>query len=253
MRMMAAIGWVIAVAALAPAWAAEPVPSRASMSNELAAAEKTLASSPNDVSALFTSALQNLRLGNLGPARARAEQLVTASGNAFAAWELLAQVAQNQGDKDRRDRAVQMLPTIMRTSLDMSLRRKPDFTRDRIQTRDFELLVSHFFESRDGDYTRYLFYPNIPGTLIHRGLALRTDTQTTETWAQTSLVPSDAPLFHLDMIDPGEGGADKVAIYEYFVGEPDYDTVRAKVIKILRGEAQPLSGQPGSLSGIMAR
>ena len=46
---------------------------------------------------------------------------------------------------------------------------------------------------------------------------------------------------------------DKVAVYHYYVGEPDYDTVRAEVMRILRGEVRPLSGEPGSLSGILKR
>jgi hypothetical protein len=85
------------------------------------------------------------------------------------------------------------------------------------------------------------------------GLLLRTDAETTLDWAATALMPPDKQLFHLDLVDPGTDGEDKVAIYQYYVGLPDYDTVRAKVMQILRGEVKPLSGQPGSLDGVMKR
>jgi hypothetical protein len=80
---------------------------------------------------------------------------------------------------------------------------------------------------------------------------LRTDQTTTEHWSETALLPQDKQLFHLDLVDPKPEGGENVSIYQYYVGEPDYDTVRAKVMQILNGEAQPLSGAPGSLQGLL--
>ncbi|MGA3002740.1 MAG: hypothetical protein ABSE20_13490 [Acetobacteraceae bacterium] len=73
----------------------------------------------------------------------------------------------------------------------------------------------------------------------------------TENWRDTALLPADKQLFHLDLVDPGPDGGDNVAIYRFYVGEPHYDTVRAEVFKILRGEVRPLSGEFGSLAGIL--
>jgi len=86
-----------------------------------------------------------------------------------------------------------------------------------------------------------------------KGLLLRTDAATTENWSATALLPAEKQLFHLDLVDPGPQGRDKVAVYQYYVGEPDYDAVRIKVLQILRGEVQPLAGEPGSLSGVLKR
>ena len=257
MRAAAAAYLIVMIATLAApsglAQTAAPPPSRESLVVGLAAAEQALATSSNDYNALYNSAMFNLQLGNLLPARGRIEQLVKTTGNSYLAWELLAQIAQNQGDLERRNEAVRRIPAMIRSAVDPTIRRKTSFARDRIATPGFDLLVNHYFESGGMEFTRYLFFLVIPGAPANRLLALRTDVATTDNWAATALIPPDQPLFHLDMVDTAQGNPDKVAIYEYYVGEPDYDTVRATAMKILRGEARPLSGQPGSLAGILRR
>jgi hypothetical protein len=111
--------------------------------------------------------------------------------------------------------------------------------------------VLDFFLRGGTDFVRYQFGYGDPHQSPEKGLLLRTDAATTEIWADTALLPQDKQLFHLDLIDPTPEGGTKVAVYEYYVGEPDYDTVRVKVMQILRGEAQPMSGEPGSLQGIL--
>ena len=158
----------------------------------------------------------------------------------------------NYGDP-RRDEAIDRLKLAIKTAVDPDIRVKSDFIRERIRAGDQDVMVADYFTRGGSDFTRYQFLVGDPRTMPDRGLLLRTDANTTANWADTALMPPDSQLFHLDMIDPKPEGGDRVAIYAYFVGEPTYDVVRAKVMEILRGEAQPLSGEPGSLQGIMKR
>ena len=108
-----------------------------------------------------------------------------------------------------------------------------------------------YFSRGGSDYTRYQFGFGDPRTDPDHGILLRTDTRTTENWIDTALLPPDKQLFHLDLAEAEPDGREKLAIYQFYVGLPSYDTVRADVMRILRGEAQPLSGEPGQLAGCL--
>jgi hypothetical protein len=217
----------------------------------LAMVEGVLAHAPENMDALYRSALFNSKMGNNDAARGRLERLAKVSGNFYACWELMAQVTQAQGDLARRDQAIERLKIAISTAIDPEIRRKGDFIRDRIPTHGGELVVTDYFDRGGSDFTRYQFLIGDAHIEPDRGLLLRTDAVTTDDWKQTALMPPDKQLFHLDMVDLKPEGGEKLAIYQYYVGEPDYDTVRAKVMEVLRGEAQPLSGEPGSLQDVL--
>jgi tetratricopeptide (TPR) repeat protein len=219
----------------------------------LALTEQVLTHSPDNEIALYRSALFNMQLNNLDAARGRLERLVKLSGSYFMAWELMVQVTQAQGDLARRDQAVDRLRISIATALDPDIRTKTDFIRDRIRAGDQEVMAVDYFGRGGSDFTRYQFAVGDPRLRPDQGIMLRTDTATTQNWADTALMPPDSLLFHLDMVDPKPQGGDKMAIYAYYVGEPSYDVVRAKVMEVLRGEAKPLSGEPGSLHGILKK
>jgi tetratricopeptide (TPR) repeat protein len=217
----------------------------------LAAVEQILARSPNDTDALYQSGVANFELGNLDAARGRVERLVKDTGNYAAGWELMTQIAQAQGDLKRRDEAVERLMISIQSAIDPDIRRQDMFIRDRIPAGKETVVAADYFDRHGDDFTRYQFSTSDPHETVGFGLLLRTDPATTEQWSETALLPPDKLLFHLDMVDPGKGDDPDVSVYQYYVGEPDYDTVRAKVMQILRGEVQPLSGKPGSLAGIL--
>lgn len=219
----------------------------------LAMVESVLAHSPNHENALFYSAMCNFHLGNVEAARGRLERLVKVSGNFFAAWELMVQVTQAQGDLARRDEAIARLKIAITTAIDPAIRDRSDFVRDRIPVGDDGVSGVDYFARSGSDFTRYQFNLGDPRLDPDHGIMLRTDQATTENWSETALLPPDTQLFHLDLVYPRPQGGDDVAIYQYYVGEPDYDTVRAEVLKILRGEVQPLSGDAGTLAGILKR
>jgi tetratricopeptide (TPR) repeat protein len=222
-------------------------------SGALALAEDILTRSPQDQNALFYSAAFNFQMGNNDAARGRLERLVKLAGNFVSGWELMVQVAQAQGDLARRDEAIARLKVAITTAIDPAIRAKADFIRDRIPIGDQALFAADYFQRGGSDFTRYQFSVNDPRTDPDHGIFLRTDEYTTENWSDTALLPQDKQLFHLDVVDARPEGGVTVAIYQYYVGEPDYDTVRAEVMKILRGEVRPLSGEAGGLAGILKK
>jgi tetratricopeptide (TPR) repeat protein len=221
------------------------------LSGALAITEAVLAHAPDNENALYRSALFNFHMNNVEAARGRLERLVKLSGSYFSAWELMVQVAQSQGDLARRNEAVKRLKIAIETAIDPAIRQKSDFVRDWIRIGDQYVAAVDYFARGGSDFTRYQFAFGDPHLSPDKGLLLRTDAVTTANWSETALMPQDKQLFHLDLVDAKPEGGENVAVYQYYVDEPDYDTVRAKVMQILRGEAQPLSGSPGSLQGIM--
>jgi tetratricopeptide (TPR) repeat protein len=221
------------------------------MSGALALVEGVLAHSPGNLDALFRSAQFNFEMGNIDAARGRLERLVKLSGNYFLAWELMVQVAQAQGDLPRRDEALNRVKLAISTAIDPDIRDKTDFIRDRIETTRGVIHVDDFFSRGGSDFTRYQFALGDPRMDPDVGIFLRTDEHTTETWSSTALLASDKPLFYLEMVDRAPNGGLISTMYQFYVGEPDYDTVRATVMQILRGEAPPLAGDPGGLQGVI--
>ena len=217
----------------------------------LAEAERFLTRAPDDLNALFLSARFNLELGNGNAARGRLERLLKFGGSIAQAWELMVQVAQLEGDRPRRAEAIERVKRAIQTSVDPRIRAKDSFLRDWIPVGKLAVTAADYFGRAGNEFTRYQFGLGDPRPNPGIGLLLRTDEDTTARWQETALLPPDQLLFHLDMVDQGEGGAEKIAIYEYYAGEPDYDVLRVKVLQILRGEARPLNGEPGSLAGIL--
>jgi len=219
----------------------------------LAIVENVLTQAPENQAALYLSAFINLNLGNADAARGRLERLLNLAGNYAAAWELMVQVTQSQGDLVRRDEAIARLKISISSAIDPNVRRKADFLCDRIQIGDRALYGVNYWQRGGSDFTRYQFALGDPRTDPKHGILLSTDTATTENWASTALLAQkDKQIFHLDIVDPSPNG-DRTATYQWYVGEPKYDTVRADVMKILRGEVQPLSGGPGSLWGVLKK
>lgn len=215
--------------------------------------DRILAREPGNVNALFQSARVDFLLGHAEPARTRLEQVVKRAGNFASAWELMAQIAQEQGDLERRDEAIERLKLAIGSAIDPAIRRMGGFVREVIRVGDRRMGVLDLFVHGGTDFTRYQFSMIGSGPASGAFLVLRTDSVTTETWAANSMLPPDTLLFHLDMVDKAADGPERVAVYEYYVSEPNYDVVRATALKALRGEMQPLSGQPGSLAGILKK
>jgi tetratricopeptide (TPR) repeat protein len=217
----------------------------------LALLEPILAKAPGDPNALYLSARALLLLGRLTEARARAEKVISEVGSYFVAWETLIQITQAQGDLKRRDEAIEELKISVSTAVDPDIRAKGAYVREFLPVKGQALVTWHYFTRVGSDFSRYEIAWQDPEKSGGAKLLLATDSESTEQWSQTALLPPDAQLFHLDMVDIPRPGEQKVAIYAYFVGEPDYDTFHAKVMQVLHGELKPQTGTPGSLDGIL--
>ena len=236
---------------MAAAYAASAMFDAGDTAGARTAIEAMLKATPDNPHALYQAARFDFMLGNLDVARGRCERLVKLMGNFASAWDLLTQIAQAQGDLARRNEAVDRAKSAIHTAIDPDIRRKGFIVRDRLPVRGNSIWAIDYFESAGNEFTRYQFHFGDFDKSVGTDLLLRTDIVTSQRWADTALLAPDKPLFHLDMVDPAPGGGEKSAVYAYYVGEPDYDTVRTQAIAALRGEAQPLSGQPGSLAGLM--
>ena len=217
----------------------------------LAEVEEILAKNPNEPNALLFSARFNFDMGNLDAARGRAERMVKLSGSNATAWELMLWITQAQGDLPRRDEALSRLKIAIGSAIDPEVRRRQMLLRDRITGNGHVVVAADYFERAGYDFIRYQFTSIEPRRDPQHGLLLRTDTATTDMWSSAALLPPSKRLFHLDLVEVMPDGDDNVTIYQYYVDEPGYDVVRAKVMEILRGEAKPISGTPKSLAGIL--
>src|SRR3954453_470474 len=179
---------------------------RGNPSPALSLVETVLSRSPDDVQALFHSPRFNFHRNNLEAARGRLERLIKLSGSYFAAWELLAQVTQAQGDLARRNEALEQVKVAIHSALDPEIRRKGVFIRERIPTPAGDLFAADYFERRGTDFTRYQFGLRDTPANVDLGLVLRTDTETTRNWEVTALLAPEKQLFHLDLVDPLPGG-----------------------------------------------
>ena len=226
---------------------------RGNIAAALKSVEELLARSPANPAALFQAAEYNFRMGDFAAARARLENLVKLPSFPLEGMELLVVVAQAQGDRTRRDDLLNRLRYEIGPAERPRIKTRSDIVRDRIPIPGGEIVAVEYFQRNGMDFTRYLFSPYDPRARPDLGILLRTDLITTNNWANTALLPDNKALFHLDLVEQDADGSKKTGIYQYYVGEPDYDTVRAKVMEILRGDAKPVAGEPGKLAGILKR
>jgi tetratricopeptide (TPR) repeat protein len=211
----------------------------------LAAAESVIATNPDDpTKALYLSALINLEDGNWQAALPRAEALLKLRPGTFLALEIAVQAYAAAGDTAKRDAAIGSLFRVWRASADPSVHARRVFARDRIIGPKRKLVVLQTLQTGGGDIVRYIFQDAGSAAQQDRAIMLRADSETTQRWRDDGTVPDDATVFHLDSAENPPGGDQTIRTYAFYIGEPDYDRVRAKVVEILAGKALPLTGAP---------
>ena len=210
----------------------------------LQAFDAIIAANPPDPSAaLYAASLIDLEDGNWRAARPYVTRLVKLRPSLFPAWELLIQVDQSAGDLEARDAAIQSLYEAWHTSLDPQTQARVSFARDRIFGAKHTLVGQETLDPGGDDIVRFVFLPTDEGDVPRHLIAVRSDGDTNERWRQDGTVPYGTLVYHLDTIERQEDGKSTIRPYESYLEAPDYDTVRAKVIEILAGTAQPLTGQ----------
>jgi hypothetical protein len=209
----------------------------------LHAFDAIIASRPPDPSqALYVASLIDLEDGNWQAARPYAQQLAKLRPSSFPAWEIMIQVDQAAGDREDRDAAIQSLYTAWRDALDPQIRAKVSFVRDRIAGPKHTLIAQETLDPGGGDILRFLFQPSDEEGKPRHVVVVRSDNETNERWREDGTVPYGTVVYHLDTVEQLPDGQSAVRPYEYYLEPPDYERVRAKVVDILAGTAQPLTG-----------
>jgi tetratricopeptide (TPR) repeat protein len=210
----------------------------------LRAFDAIIASQPPDPSqALFVASLIDLEDGHWQAAKPYVQQLVKLRPSSFQAWELMIQVDQAAGDLEDRDASIQSLYESWRGALDPQIRSRVSFARDRIAGTRHTLVAQETLDPGGDDILRFLFQPQEEEEKTRHLIVVRSDDETNQRWRENGTVPYGTVVYHLDTVERLADGRSAVRPYEYYLDAPDYDRVRAKVVEILAGTAQPLTGQ----------
>lgn len=210
----------------------------------LHAFDTIIASQPPDPSpALFVASVIDLEDGNWRLAKPYVEQLVKLRPSSFPAWELMIQVDQAAGDPQDRDAAIQSLYTSWRSALDPQIQARVSFARDRIVGPKHTVVAQETLDPGGDDILRFLFQPQDEEGQSRHLIVVQSDSQTNERWREDGTVPYGTVVYHLDTLEQLANGRTAAVPYEYYLDAPDYERVRAKVVEILAGTAQPLTGQ----------
>jgi tetratricopeptide (TPR) repeat protein len=209
----------------------------------LHAFEAIIAANPPDPStALFYIGAIELEDGDWQSARPYVQRLVKLRPASFQAWELMIQLDQAAGALDDRDAAIQSLYDAWHSALDRQTRSRVSFVRDRIVGAKHTLIGQQTLETGGDDILRFLFAPAGETNPAHHLIVVRADNDTNERWREDGTVPYGTVVYHLDTIEQLPNGQASVRPYEYYLQPPDYDRIRPKVVGILAGTVQPLSG-----------
>ena len=153
----------------------------------------------------------------------------------------LVQAFQALGRTSERDRARARLLDLYRT------RKIPgdEFCREQFQDGRYLVRVFERFELA-GEWTfRYRFeLADLPAPGAVRTIVLGSYQPTTELARLRGGIASSERVFHLDGYGPGPAHL----TYRFYMREPSYEEVRARVVEILRNRGQPISGTIASPS-----
>jgi tetratricopeptide (TPR) repeat protein len=248
--------WLLIAALLLPAGMARaadpPVDQKQAMAllrdgkrqEALHAFDAIIAARPPDPSqALYAASVIDLEDGDWQAAKPYVERLVKLRPSSFPAWELMIQVDQAAGDLDDRDASIQSLHTAWDEARDPAIRSRVSFIRDRIAGAKHTLIAQETLDPGGGDILRFLFQPRDEEGQARHVIVVRSDDATNERWRENGTVPDGTAVYHLDTVDQLADGQSVVRPYKYYLQSPDYDQVRAEVVEILAGTAQPLTGQ----------
>jgi tetratricopeptide (TPR) repeat protein len=201
------------------------------------------ANPPNPSVALFEASQINLEDGHWRLAKPYVQRLVKLHPSSFEVWEMMIQVDQAAGELEDRDVDIHSLYEAWHTASDPQIRARVSFVRDRIPGAKHTLIGQQTLEPGGDDILRFLFQPTEEQGLGHHLILVRADNETNERWREDGTVSYGTVVYHLDTVEQLANGQAVVRPYEYYLEPPDYDRVRAKVVEILAGTAQPLTGQ----------
>jgi hypothetical protein len=198
---------------------------------------------PDPSSALFAASFIDIEDGNGRAAKPYAQQLVKLRPSSFQAWELMIQADQAAGALEDRDAAIQSLYDSWNSAMDPQTRARVSFVRDRVAGPLHTVVAQQTLELGGEEMLRFLFQPADEQGKAHHLIVVRSDNATNERWREDGTVPYGTVVYHLDTVEQLAGGRASIRPYEYYLTPPDYEQVRAKVVGILAGTIQPLTGE----------
>jgi tetratricopeptide (TPR) repeat protein len=201
-----------------------------------------LVGDPNEPRSLYYSASINSTSGHPQIAIQQVLLLLKSHPDSLAALELEVQVYQALGVPGRRDAAIERLRIERDSMIHPNPRYAVAFTRDRFMVGGRTFITSERFDPGGETIVRYTFVEEATAAHPRHVIVLLSDPETNERWRDAANLTVDDVVYHLDTIAAATNGNEVHAIYNNYVGEPNYDTVRAAVTDILTGKAKPISG-----------
>jgi tetratricopeptide (TPR) repeat protein len=200
--------------------------------------QRVLATDPDNHVALFNAGLATYLLGRPEQSVAYWARLKELVPEDWRVRSKLIQAYQALGRGRERDDERAGLLQLRSVTQDEELRRARKYCRDQFTVGDSQFLVFEFFEL-EGDWPiRYSF--DVLDSSGQRVAARYTlgAYKTTNAYARDAgQIQPGQRMFHLDGYKPG--GVHET--YGFFVGEPDYDTVKSAILQILQGTRQSVS------------
>lgn len=209
----------------------------------LHAFEAILAAHPADpTQALFAAASLALNLNNWREAKPYAQQMVKLYPGSMEAWELMVQVDEASGAEDDEKLAMDSMYSAWRSALDPAIHQRVSFTRDRIFGPKRAVVATQTLEPGGEDILLWVFQPLTSVGHPSHYLIVHSDGETNQQWRDAGTITYSQAVYHLDDVIRQPDGSQVMVPYKFFIGAPDYETVRKVVVDILNGQAQPQVG-----------
>jgi tetratricopeptide (TPR) repeat protein len=204
---------------------------------------EALAIIPDGTGSLYNGGLAAYLSGDFKEAIRLWERLVEIDPKDWEGHAKLVQAYQATGDRERRDRHRDTLFDLRRQGVDEELSKLKQYRRDQFEVEGKSVLVFESFALEGDHAVLYSFVVLKPGTAEEDyNISLGSDETTNKVAHELGEIGPNDRLFHLDGNYPD--GSHR--LFGMHKNAPPYETVRDKVVEILKNKEKPLSGSiPG--------
>lgn len=202
--------------------------------------KQALAILPKDPAILFNAGLAAFSAKDFTLASDLWQQLKAVEPQDWHGRSKLIQVYQALGKTAERDKEREELFAMWKSGKNAELKERFQYCRDQFEVNGKKVMAFEHFELKGDRALRYVFsILNKTEDGEEYRISLGSYRITDAIWRETRKPKpkDDERLFHLDGYYPN-----RHVTYGMFFPEPTYDETRAKVIKILEGNGNPISG-----------
>lgn len=141
------------------------------------------------------------------------------------------------GERKERDAERAALLTLRKASADPELRALKFYCRDQFTVSNLRVMVFEYFDLAGDEPIRWSFdVLGADGRSVTARYTLGSSKITNAVAREQKLLKPGQRLFHLDGLT---NGGTTQQLFELYLGEPDYDRVKAAVLEILAGRRKP--------------